>query len=158
MSELVADYVLKRLREWGVPRIYGFPGDGINAFLGALGRADGVDALIAAERGEAETALRLARHVRGATAPTDFFQLHGWSAQVLERVATAAGDEALAGEARREALEAYERKGASAIVEWPTRSPSSSSRSCASRRTHSSRSLSPAARARKALPCPHALQ
>jgi pyruvate dehydrogenase (quinone) len=39
MAELVADYVLKRLREWGVPRIYGYPGDGINAFLGALDRA-----------------------------------------------------------------------------------------------------------------------
>src|SRR4051812_7871018 len=39
MAELVADYVLKRLREWGVERIYGYPGDGINAFLGALDRA-----------------------------------------------------------------------------------------------------------------------
>jgi pyruvate dehydrogenase (quinone) len=39
MAELVADYVLKRLREWEVDRIYGFPGDGINAFLGALDRA-----------------------------------------------------------------------------------------------------------------------
>ena len=38
MGELVADYVLKRLREWGVQRIYGYPGDGINAFLGALDR------------------------------------------------------------------------------------------------------------------------
>src|SRR6185437_4526700 len=41
MGELVADYFLKRLREWGVHRIYGYPGDGINAFLGALDRADG---------------------------------------------------------------------------------------------------------------------
>jgi pyruvate dehydrogenase (quinone) len=40
MAELVADYVLKRLREWGVARIYGYPGDGINAFLGALDRAE----------------------------------------------------------------------------------------------------------------------
>src|SRR5438270_13865122 len=39
MAELTADFVLKRLREWGVERIYGFPGDGINAFLGALDRA-----------------------------------------------------------------------------------------------------------------------
>jgi pyruvate dehydrogenase (quinone) len=39
MAELVADFVLKRLREWGVERIYGYPGDGINAFLGALDRA-----------------------------------------------------------------------------------------------------------------------
>src|SRR5690348_4429 len=40
MAELVADYVLKRLREWGIHRIYGYPGDGINGFLGALDRAD----------------------------------------------------------------------------------------------------------------------
>jgi len=40
MAELVADFVLKRLREWGVERIYGYPGDGINAFLGALDRAE----------------------------------------------------------------------------------------------------------------------
>ena len=39
MAELVADFVLKRLREWGIERIYGYPGDGINAFLGALDRA-----------------------------------------------------------------------------------------------------------------------
>jgi len=39
MAELVADYVLKRLREWGIHRIYGYPGDGINGFLGALDRA-----------------------------------------------------------------------------------------------------------------------
>jgi len=44
VAELVADYVLKRLGEWGVKRIYGYPGDGINAFLGALDRAqDEVD-------------------------------------------------------------------------------------------------------------------
>jgi pyruvate dehydrogenase (quinone) len=41
VAEIVADYVLGRLRSWGVHRIYGYPGDGINAFLGALDRADG---------------------------------------------------------------------------------------------------------------------
>src|SRR6266480_3814504 len=41
MAELVADFMLKRLRQWGVHRIYGYPGDGINAMLGALDRADG---------------------------------------------------------------------------------------------------------------------
>ncbi|MEU5882944.1 thiamine pyrophosphate-requiring protein [Spirillospora sp. NPDC047279] len=35
----VADYVLARLREWGVHRVYGYPGDGINGFLGAFERA-----------------------------------------------------------------------------------------------------------------------
>jgi pyruvate dehydrogenase (quinone) len=38
---LVADYVLARLREWDIHRLYGYPGDGINGFLGALARADG---------------------------------------------------------------------------------------------------------------------
>ena len=32
----VAVYMLQRLQEWGVHRIYGFPGDGINGFLGAF--------------------------------------------------------------------------------------------------------------------------
>jgi pyruvate dehydrogenase (quinone) len=41
MAELVADFVLERLTQWGVHRIYGYPGDGINGFLGALDRADG---------------------------------------------------------------------------------------------------------------------
>jgi pyruvate dehydrogenase (quinone) len=41
MAQLVADYVLKRLSEWGVRRVYGYPGDGINAFLGAFDRAGG---------------------------------------------------------------------------------------------------------------------
>jgi pyruvate dehydrogenase (quinone) len=41
MSDHVSDFVLSRLREWGVHRIYGYPGDGINGFLGALDRADG---------------------------------------------------------------------------------------------------------------------
>jgi pyruvate dehydrogenase (quinone) len=41
MAKIVADYVLERLREWGVHRIFGYPGDGINGFLGALDRADG---------------------------------------------------------------------------------------------------------------------
>jgi pyruvate dehydrogenase (quinone) len=40
MAELVVDFVLKRLREWGVHRVYGYPGDGINGFLGAFDRAD----------------------------------------------------------------------------------------------------------------------
>src|SRR5205814_971852 len=41
MAELVADFVLERLTEWGVHRVYGYPGDGINAFLGAFDRAGG---------------------------------------------------------------------------------------------------------------------
>jgi len=43
---LVADFTLARLREWGIERIFGYPGDGINGFLGALDRADGSPELI----------------------------------------------------------------------------------------------------------------
>jgi pyruvate dehydrogenase (quinone) len=39
MAKKVADFMLERLETWGVRRIYGYPGDGINGFLGALGRA-----------------------------------------------------------------------------------------------------------------------
>jgi pyruvate dehydrogenase (quinone) len=41
MAQQVSDYVLERLTEWGVHRIFGYPGDGINAFLGAFDRAEG---------------------------------------------------------------------------------------------------------------------
>ena len=39
MSESVSDFVIKRLREWGIQRIYGYPGDGINGLMGAMERA-----------------------------------------------------------------------------------------------------------------------
>jgi pyruvate dehydrogenase (quinone) len=39
MSATVSDYLLYRLSQWGVRRIYGYPGDGINGILGALGRS-----------------------------------------------------------------------------------------------------------------------
>ena len=41
MAQQVSDYVLERLTEWGIHRIFGYPGDGINAFLGAFDRAEG---------------------------------------------------------------------------------------------------------------------
>jgi pyruvate dehydrogenase (quinone) len=39
MAESVSDFLVKRLSEWGVKRIFGYPGDGINGIMGALGRA-----------------------------------------------------------------------------------------------------------------------
>ena len=39
MSEQVADFILTRLRAWGIHRVYGYPGDGINAIIGAFGRS-----------------------------------------------------------------------------------------------------------------------
>jgi len=38
MAETTADFLLDRLHENGVRRIYGYPGDGINAIIGALAR------------------------------------------------------------------------------------------------------------------------
>src|SRR5690242_13086316 len=40
MATLVGDYVLQRLREWGVKQVFAYPGDGINGILAAWGRAD----------------------------------------------------------------------------------------------------------------------
>ena len=37
----VSDFIVERLGEWGVKRIYGYPGDGINGIMGALQRAEG---------------------------------------------------------------------------------------------------------------------
>ncbi len=36
----VSDFVIDRIQQWGVTRVFGFPGDGIGEFDGALGRAD----------------------------------------------------------------------------------------------------------------------
>jgi pyruvate dehydrogenase (quinone) len=41
MADLVGDFLVKRLAQWGIRRIYGFPGDGINGIMGALNRANG---------------------------------------------------------------------------------------------------------------------
>lgn len=39
----VGDFVVERLHAWGVRRIYGYPGDGINGVIGALQRAGTID-------------------------------------------------------------------------------------------------------------------
>src|SRR5437763_5990110 len=36
MSVTVGQYVMQRLQEWGIERIYGYPGDGINGVLAGL--------------------------------------------------------------------------------------------------------------------------
>jgi pyruvate dehydrogenase (quinone) len=38
MKQTVGDFVVQRLHEWGVRRIFGYPGDGINGVLGSLQR------------------------------------------------------------------------------------------------------------------------
>ncbi|MFD0855976.1 thiamine pyrophosphate-binding protein, partial [Actinomadura adrarensis] len=35
----VGDFLLERLREWGVEQVFGYPGDGINGLLAAWGKA-----------------------------------------------------------------------------------------------------------------------
>jgi pyruvate dehydrogenase (quinone) len=39
MAKTVSDQLIERLIEWGVRRVYGYPGDGINGVMGALRRA-----------------------------------------------------------------------------------------------------------------------
>lgn len=38
--QTVSDFMLDRLGQWGVQRVFGYPGDGINGLIGAFGRND----------------------------------------------------------------------------------------------------------------------
>jgi pyruvate dehydrogenase (quinone) len=40
VAETVGDHILRRLREWGVEEVFGYPGDGINGIVVAFGKAD----------------------------------------------------------------------------------------------------------------------
>lgn len=40
MSGTVSDFILERISQWGVKRIYGYPGDGINGLIGGVQRAE----------------------------------------------------------------------------------------------------------------------
>ena len=40
MAETVGDYLLGRLRDWGVKQVFAYPGDGINGIVAAFGKAD----------------------------------------------------------------------------------------------------------------------
>jgi pyruvate dehydrogenase (quinone) len=40
MTHTVSDQILQRLGAWGVRRVFGYPGDGINGLMGAFGRAE----------------------------------------------------------------------------------------------------------------------
>ena len=46
MAATVSDFIVSRLHEWGVKRLYGYSGDGINGVMSALRRADGAPRLI----------------------------------------------------------------------------------------------------------------
>jgi pyruvate dehydrogenase (quinone) len=66
MSQNVADYLIHRLHAWGVRRIYGFPGDGINGIMGALNRAEDTDHAIrfVQARHEEEAAFMACAHAK----------------------------------------------------------------------------------------------
>ena len=38
MTTTASDYLVQRLFDWGVRKVYGYPGDGINGVMGALNR------------------------------------------------------------------------------------------------------------------------
>ncbi|MBA4609563.1 thiamine pyrophosphate-requiring protein [Aeromicrobium sp. Marseille-Q0843] len=62
-QRLVADLVVERLRAWGVPRVFGYSGDGINGLMGALRRAEGDPAFVQA-RHEENAALMATGHAK----------------------------------------------------------------------------------------------
>src|SRR5256714_8178047 len=39
MGTSVSDFLVERIHAWGVKRVFGYPGDGINGVIGALARA-----------------------------------------------------------------------------------------------------------------------
>ena len=41
MAKTASDYLVQRLYDWGIRRVFGYPGDGINGVMGALNRAEG---------------------------------------------------------------------------------------------------------------------
>src|SRR3546814_13552354 len=38
VMQTVSDFSRSRLAQWGIQRVYGYPGDGINGLIGAFGR------------------------------------------------------------------------------------------------------------------------
>ena len=40
MAKTVSEFLVERLTAWGIRRIFGYPGDGINGIMGALGKAN----------------------------------------------------------------------------------------------------------------------
>ncbi|TPW26281.1 thiamine pyrophosphate-requiring protein [Pararhizobium mangrovi] len=62
--KLVADFMLERLKEWGVTRIYGYPGDGISGLVAALGRDDKDPIAFVQTRHEEEAAFMACAHAK----------------------------------------------------------------------------------------------
>lgn len=68
MPETVSDFLVKRLREWGVHHLYGYSGDGINGILGALNRAGNEPRFIQV-RHEESAALMACAHAKFTDGP-----------------------------------------------------------------------------------------
>jgi pyruvate dehydrogenase (quinone) len=43
MADTVGDFLLQRMNAWGVQRVFGYPGDGINGIMGAFGRQKDIE-------------------------------------------------------------------------------------------------------------------
>jgi pyruvate dehydrogenase (quinone) len=59
----VSDQILQRLHAWGVRRVFGYPGDGINGLMGAFERSDGAVQFVQA-RHEELAAFMAAAHAK----------------------------------------------------------------------------------------------
>src|SRR5688500_8060015 len=64
MAKTVSDFVLARLGQWGVRRLFGYPGDGINGLLSALGRLEDGKLDFIQVRHEEEAAFMACGHAR----------------------------------------------------------------------------------------------
>jgi pyruvate dehydrogenase (quinone) len=62
MATTVGDFILQRLHQWDIHRIYGYPGDGINGILAAFGRQDRIEFIQA--RHEELAALMACAHAK----------------------------------------------------------------------------------------------
>jgi len=63
MAKSVGDFIIERLHQWNIRRIYGYPGDGINGLMGALDRAGGKFEYVRA-RHEEMTAFMACAHAK----------------------------------------------------------------------------------------------
>ena len=64
MAETVGDFVLRRLQAWGVRRVFGYPGDGINGVVLAFGRESGRELEFVQARHEETAAFMACGHAK----------------------------------------------------------------------------------------------
>jgi pyruvate dehydrogenase (quinone) len=71
MSATVSDFIIERLKAWGITRIYGYPGDGINGLTAAMRKAEDNPRFIQV-RHEEMAAFISATYALSNSAPTSF--------------------------------------------------------------------------------------